>query len=218
MPPPRLRLTRERQLLREGRHIVAGLDEVGRGPLAGPVVSAAVVLDLRRVPAGLADSKALSPERRDELFTLIVAAADVGIGTVSAVEIDRINIRQASLLSMCRALAALPRRPDAALVDGDDPPDLPCPVQTIVKGDASIPSVAAASIVAKVVRDGIMRRLGERYPAYGFATNVGYATLTHLGALAALGPTPFHRHSFAPVRACARLPATVDEVRHALVA
>jgi ribonuclease HII len=215
MAPPRLKLTRERKLLREGHHVVAGLDEVGRGPLAGPVVSAAVVLDLRRVPAGLADSKALSPERREELFGLIVASAEVGIGTVSPAEIDRINIRQASLLSMCRALAALPRAPDAALVDGDDPPDLPCPVQTVVKGDSSIPSVAAASIVAKVVRDGIMRRLGERYPAYGFATNVGYATVTHLGALAALGPTPFHRHSFAPVRACARPAPSIGDTPRA---
>lgn len=200
MPPPLLKPTRERQLARCGHGLVAGLDEVGRGPLAGPVVAAAVVLDLKRIPKGLADSKVLDPERREELFGEILAVARVGIASVSAREIDAINIRQASLLAMCRALAALPCRPEAALVDGNDAPDLPCHVQTIVKGDASVPSIAAASIVAKVVRDRLMRRLAESFPAYGFATNVGYATATHLAALSAHGPCPYHRRSFAPVR------------------
>jgi ribonuclease HII len=163
-------------------------------------VAAAVVLDLKRVPAGLADSKALDRERREELFAEILARAEVGIGSASAAEIDRINIRQASLLAMCRALEALPCLPDVALVDGNDAPRLPCPVHTIVKGDAHVPSIAAASIVAKVVRDRMMRRLHELFPLYGFATNVGYSTGFHLSALAAAGPCPYHRQSFAPVR------------------
>jgi ribonuclease HII len=200
MPPPALKLTRERQLKRCGHGTIAGLDEVGRGPLAGPVVAAAVVLDLKRVPDGLADSKALTADRRDELFLQIVESAAVGIASVSAAEIDRINIRQASLAAMCRALAALPCVPDVAIVDGNDPPALPCPVHTVIGGDATIPSVAAASIVAKVVRDRMMRRLAAAYPAYGFATNVGYSTRTHLAALAEIGPCELHRRSFAPVR------------------
>ncbi len=203
MPIPILKPTRERQLLRRGHGTVAGLDEVGRGPLAGPVVAAAVVLDLKRIPQGLADSKALAPERREELFLEILASAAVGIASVPACEIDIRNIRQASLLAMCRALDALPCRPDVALVDGNDPPRLPCPVHTVIKGDASIPSIAAASIVAKVVRDRMMRRLAERYPAFGFTTNVGYSTATHLSALTSGGPCPYHRRSFAPVRIAA---------------
>lgn len=201
MPPlPLLKPTRERKLIRCGHGTVAGLDEVGRGPLAGPVVAAAVVLDLKRIPAGLADSKALTAERREELFVEILAVAAVGIASVPASEVDGRNIRQASLHAMCRALAALPCVPDAALVDGNDPPNLPCPVHTVIKGDASVPSIAAASIVAKVVRDRTMRRLAERFPAYGFTTNVGYSTASHLSALAETGPSPFHRRSFAPVR------------------
>lgn len=211
MPIPILRPTRERQLKSCGHGTVAGLDEVGRGPLAGPVVAAAVVLDLKRIPKGLADSKALTAERREELFVEIMSSAAVGIGSVPPAEIDRRNIRQASLLAMCHALAALPCRPDAALVDGNDPPALPCPVHTIIKGDASIPSIAAASIVAKVVRDRMMRRLAEMYPVYGFATHVGYSTPTHLAALRLHGPCPHHRRSFAPVRiAAASLLMTAD--------
>lgn len=211
MPIPILRPTRERRLHRCGHGTVAGLDEVGRGPLAGPVVAAAVVLDMKRIPAGLADSKALPAERREQLFLEILASAAVGIASVPASEIDSRNIRQASLLAMCRALAALPCRPDAALVDGNDPPDLPCPVHTVIKGDASIPSIAAASIVAKVVRDRMMRRLAELYPVYGFSTNVGYSTATHLAALSANGPCPHHRRSFAPVRiAASNLGVTAD--------
>ena len=164
MPPVALKVSHERKLKRCGHGTVAGLDEVGRGPLAGPVVAAAVVLDLRRVPFGLADSKALQPERREELFAEIVATAEVGVASVPADEIDARNIRQASLLAMCRALEALPCLPDLALVDGNDPPDLPCCVHTIVKGDARIASIAAASIVAKVVRDRMMRRLAETFP------------------------------------------------------
>ena len=215
MPPPVLKPTRERELKRCGHGTVAGLDEVGRGPLAGPVVAAAVVLDLRRIPPGLADSKVLSADRREELFRVILATSAVGIASVPAREIDWRNIRQASLAAMCRALAALPCVPDAALVDGNDPPDLPCPVHMIVRGDASVPSIAAASIVAKVVRDRMMRRLAEAFPTYGFGSNVGYSTAAHLSALTEAGPCPFHRRSFAPVR-IARL--ALDEAAAASLA
>jgi ribonuclease HII len=199
-PKTCLGLDREHALRAAGYRCIAGLDEVGRGPLAGPVVSAAVVLDLDAVPAGLADSKALTAARREALFAEIVATSRVGIASVSHSEIDVINIRQASLLAMCRALAALPCKPDMALVDGNDPPALPCSAEAIIKGDASIASIAAASIVAKVVRDRLMGRLGESFPSYGFATNAGYGTKTHLSALTNEGPCPFHRMSFAPLR------------------
>jgi ribonuclease HII len=211
MPPPILKPTHERRLKRCGHGTVAGLDEVGRGPLAGPVVAAAVVLDLKRVPQGLADSKALSAARREELFVEILASCEVGIASVSPTEIDAINIRQATLRAMCRALAALPCIPDVALVDGNDAPDLPCPVETIIKGDANIPSIAAASIVAKVVRDRMMYRLHEHFPVYGFATNVGYSTGLHLSALKADGPCLYHRRSFAPVRLAESAPLLAAE-------
>ena len=191
---------REYELRSCGHGTIAVLDEVGRGPLAGPVVAAAVVLDLLNVPEGLNDSKLLPIERREALFEEILATAHVGIASMSHVEVDTRNIRQASLTAMCRALAALPCRPDIALVDGNDPPDLPCDVEMIVKGDARIPSIAAASIVAKVVRDRMMKRLAASFPAYGFATNVGYGTAVHYAALTSHGPCPFHRTTFAPVR------------------
>jgi len=197
---PGLGLDRELSARAQGYTCIAGLDEVGRGPLAGPVVSAAAVLDLDRVPQGLADSKALSAARREALFAEILATAHVGIASVSHQEIDSINIRQASLLAMCRALAALPCTPDIAFIDGNDPPDLPCATQAIVKGDSHIASIAAASIVAKVVRDRMMARLGQAFPAYGFASNAGYSTKAHLSAVASEGPCPFHRMSFAPLR------------------
>lgn len=184
----------------EGFACIAGLDEVGRGPLAGPVVSAAVVLDLDNVPQGLADSKALSAQRREAVFAGIMATAQVGIACVPHEAIDSINIRQASLLAMRRALKALSCTPDLALVDGNDPPLLPCVTRAFVKGDAHIASIAAASIVAKVVRDRMMARLDALYPAYGFASNAGYSTKTHLAVLASEGPCPFHRLSFAPLR------------------
>jgi ribonuclease HII len=193
-------LGREKKLRRCGHGTIAGIDEVGRGPLAGPVVAAAVVLDLKRVPKGLADSKALTAPEREDLFEKIVATAQVGIASVSHAEIDTINIRHASLSAMCRALAALPCTPDIALVDGNDAPHLPCATEMIVKGDATVASIAAASIVAKVVRDRLMRRLGLTFPAYGFGSNVGYSTPVHLSALDGVGPCPFHRRSFAPVR------------------
>jgi ribonuclease HII len=197
---PDLGLDREHAARAAGYTCIAGLDEVGRGPLAGPVVSAAVVLDLDNVPQGLADSKALTAARREALFAEILATSQVGIASVSHQEIDAINIRQASLLAMCRALAALPCKPDMAFVDGNDPPDLPCSTEAVIKGDSSIASIAAASIVAKVVRDRMMARLGQAYPAYGFANNAGYSTKAHLLGIANEGPCPFHRLSFSPLR------------------
>jgi ribonuclease HII len=202
-----LGLDRELSARAQGFTCIAGLDEVGRGPLAGPVVSAAVVLDLDNVPQGLADSKALTAARREALFAEILATAQVGIASVSHREIDSINIRQASLLAMCRALSALPCRPDMALVDGNDPPPLPCSTEAVVKGDSSIASIAAASIVAKVVRDRMMARLGNAYPAYGFASNAGYSTRTHLTVLASRGPLPVPSHEF-----CAASPRVTGPV------
>ncbi|MGO4387216.1 ribonuclease HII [Microvirga sp. 2YAF29] len=200
--PPKSVLGLERETIARaaGYTCIAGLDEVGRGPLAGPVVSAAVVLDLGNVPQGLADSKALTAARRETLFAEILTTSHVGIASVSHTEIDTINIRQASLLAMCRALAALPCRPDMAFVDGNDPPRLPCATEAVIKGDSKIASIAAASIVAKVVRDRMMARLSETYPAYGFASNAGYSTKTHLTVLASDGPCPYHRLSFAPLK------------------
>jgi ribonuclease HII len=190
----------ERAMLRQGHRHVAGVDEAGRGPLAGPVVAAAVILDRRRIPAGIDDSKALTPEGRDLLFDAILGCAEVSIAAVSASEIDRIDIRQATLLAMRRAIAGLPRRPCVALIDGNDPPKLACATRAIIGGDALSLSIAAASIVAKVFRDGLMRRLEAVHPGYGFAAHKGYSTKLHLDALARLGPSAAHRMSFAPVR------------------
>ncbi len=189
--------------------IVCGVDEAGRGPLAGPVVAAAVVLDPKRFPRSLRerldDSKVLSAEERDICWAALGrcverGAAHVGIGAASAREIDTINILRAALLAMARAVAALAVSPDIALVDGNIPPPLACTVQTVVKGDGLSFSIAAASVVAKVTRDRLMRALAPRYPGYGWETNVGYATREHGEAIGRLGPTPHHRRSFAPVR------------------
>ena len=182
--------------------LVCGIDEVGRGPLAGPVVAAAVILDRRRLPRalrlGLDDSKKLSPEKREEYAALIRRCAVIGLGAASAAEIDRRNILRATLLAMARAVAALGLVPDSALVDGNVAPDLPCPVRTVIGGDGLSLSIAAASVVAKVTRDRLMRRLALRYAGYGWERNVGYGTREHRAALVALGPTPHHRRSFAP--------------------
>ncbi len=192
----------ERRLLRRGVWPVAGMDEAGRGPLAGPVAAAAVILDPQNIPRGLNDSKLLTPEEREKLYGSIMArAVAVAVGFSSAAEIDSINIRQATLRAMRRALAALAAPPRYVLIDGDDlPPGLCCDGETIVKGDGAILSVAAASIVAKVVRDRLMRRLCAVYPVYGFSQHVGYATPAHLAAIAANGPCPYHRLSFSPFR------------------
>jgi ribonuclease HII len=188
----------------EAGGLVCGIDEAGRGPLAGPVVAAAVVLDLDHMPRALRravdDSKALSAEAREEQFAALRRCAIIGIGAASVAEIDRINILRASLLAMVRAVAALGFRPDLALVDGNVPPPLACPVRTVVDGDAKSLSVAAASIAAKVTRDLAMHALARRYPGYGWESNVGYGTAQHCRALADLGATRHHRRSFAPVR------------------
>jgi len=190
----------ERAMLKKGHRFVAGVDEAGRGPLAGPVVAAAVILDKRRMPKGIDDSKALQPDNRASLFDAILACSEVSISAVGPSDIDRIDIRQATLLAMRRAVAGLPRRPCAALIDGNDPPELACETQAIIGGDALSLSIAAASIVAKVFRDGLMCRLETAHPGYGFASHKGYSTRFHLEALVRLGPSAAHRMSFAPVR------------------
>lgn len=192
----------EARLLAKGVWPVAGVDEVGRGPLAGPVAAAAVILDPRRPPEGVNDSKALSPRAREIAFDAIMArAVAVSVAFAPAAEIDATDIRKAALAAMARAIAGLAHPAAYALIDGRDLPDgLLCPARALIKGDASSMSIAAASIVAKVARDRMMRRLAALYPQYGFETNAGYGTKPHLAALAAHGPTPFHRFSFAPLR------------------
>lgn len=192
---------RETQAIASGLWPLAGVDEVGRGPLAGPVVAAAVILDPQAVPDGLDDSKNLSAARREELFALIAESAlAIGVASATATEIDTINIRQATLLAMRRAVAALAVPPAFVLVDGNDPPALACPAESVIGGDAQIASIAAASIIAKVTRDAMMARLCARYPAYGFSAHAGYGTPWHRAALQAHGPCPEHRYSFAPVK------------------
>ncbi|MGA2639068.1 ribonuclease HII [Methylocella sp.] len=200
MDRPDFRL--ERRLLKRGVWPVAGVDEAGRGPLAGPVAAAAVILDPQNLPRGLNDSKLLTPDAREKLFEAIMARAlAVAVGFATAAEIDAINIRQATFIAMRRALAALAESPAYVLVDGNDLPEsLCCSGETIVKGDGAILSIAAASIVAKVARDRLMRRLCAVHPAYGFSRHVGYATEAHLAAIEAHGPCPYHRLSFSPFR------------------
>lgn len=180
---------------------VAGVDEVGRGPMAGPVVAAAVILTPGRIPDGIDDSKVLERDTRERLHDEIRAAAAVGIAAASVRTIDAINILQATMLAMRRAVARLPLAPALVIVDGNRLPDLPYPAMALVRGDARSLSVAAASIVAKVVRDRLMTRLAARYPQFGWDNNAGYCTAEHLAALARHGPSVHHRRSFAPVRA-----------------
>ena len=180
---------------------VCGIDEVGRGPLAGAVVAAAVILDPARPIAGLADSKKLSERQRERLFDLICDQALAwSLGRAEVEEIDRLNILQASLLAMQRAAEALPVAPEHALVDGNRLPRLPCSAEAIVGGDASEACIAAASIIAKVTRDREMVELDALYPGYGLARHKGYPTKVHLEALKSQGVTPIHRRSFGPVR------------------
>ena len=193
-----------------GRRIV-GIDEAGRGPWAGPVVAAAVWLDPLLLPAALTasldDSKKLTRARREELFQAIAAAADeaparlrFAVATASVAEIDRLNILQASLLAMARAVAGLDFRPHGALIDGNRAPDLPCPARTVIGGDGRSLSIAAASIAAKVTRDALMADLAAVHPGYGWERNAGYGTAEHRAALARLGVTSHHRRSFRPIR------------------
>jgi ribonuclease HII len=193
--------SRETQAIAAGLWPLAGIDEVGRGPLAGPVVAAAVILDPAAIPDGLDDSKRLTAMRREELFGAIAESAlAIAVASATAAEIDALNIRQATLLAMRRAVAALPLVPLHVLVDGNDPPVLACPCEAIIQGDGLVASIAAASIVAKVARDRMMVRLCRRYPVYGFSGHVGYATASHRAAILEHGPCPEHRYSFAPVK------------------
>ena len=187
--------------MRRSAWLVAGVDEVGRGPLAGAVVAAAVVLDECRPVPGLDDSKALPEARREALAEHIrERALGFALGRAEPEEIDRLNILAASLLAMRRAVEALPQAPQQVLVDGIHPPALRCSVHCRAKGDGLLPAVSAASILAKVARDAEMVALDERYPGYGLAQHKGYPTASHLAALRSLGPSPVHRRSFAPVR------------------
>ncbi len=181
--------------------LVAGVDEAGRGPLAGPVVAAAVILDAKRPIAGLADSKVLAPARRQVLAHAIKQRALCwAVGRAEVADIDRLNILQASLLAMRRAVETLDIVPDLVLIDGNRAPSLACRVKTVIKGDATVPSVQAASILAKVARDAEMFTLDKAFPGYGFSRHKGYPTATHLLALAIFGVSPVHRRSFGPVR------------------
>jgi ribonuclease HII len=180
--------------------IVCGIDEAGRGPLAGPVVAAAVVLDRNRFPRGIDDSKALPARAREAICARLYKVAAVGVGIVSVEEIDRLNIFWARMLAMSRAVDALGLDPAMVLVDGNRCPDWARPSLAIVAGDTKCRSIAAASIVAKVTRDRIMAGHARVHPGYGWETNQGYPTPQHLEALHRLGPTPLHRRSFAPVR------------------
>ncbi len=179
---------------------VCGVDEVGRGPWAGPVVACAVILDPNQIPDGLNDSKKLTKKRREALFDPIMNSAMVGIGMASVQEIDEINILNATFLAMRRAIDELPQQPAHALIDGNKiPPDLPCTAQAIIKGDSISVSIAAASIIAKVTRDRMMVALSQQFPGYGWENNAGYGVKAHQEGLTRLGVTPHHRVSFKPI-------------------
>jgi len=226
-PAPRLPLNepivrpsfrRERRAFKAGIWPVAGCDEAGRGPLAGPVVAAAVVLDPDRIPRGLNDSKKLTADEREKLYEKICATAQVAVAFGSIARIDRDNILRASLWALARAVKALPVVPRLVYVDGNIKIDAGCDCEAVVSGDALVLSVAAASIVAKVTRDRLMVRLGFEHPGYGFERHMGYSVPEHFAALARLGPTIHHRRSFAPVAAkLAALGGASDEVIAALL-
>ena len=191
----------ESRLLKTMPGPVCGVDEAGRGPLAGPVVAAAVILERGRIPKGLNDSKQLDEDARETLFPRIMEmAVAVGVGEASVEEIDLVNIRQATHLAMARAVRALSIAAEFALVDGNDAPALPCKCDTLIKGDGRSVSIAAASIIAKVTRDRLMRRLHDEHPGYNWRSNKGYGTPEHYTGLRLHGVTVHHRRSFAPVR------------------
>jgi ribonuclease HII len=202
---------RERAALKRGVWPVAGCDEAGRGPLAGPVVAAAVILDPKKVPRGLDDSKKLDPATREKLYARICASAEVAVAFAPPARIDRDNILRASLWALARAVAGLPVRPQLVFVDGRDRIDTCCECQAVISGDAIIASIAAASIIAKVTRDRLMTRLGLLYPGYGFEQHKGYSVPEHCKALVRLGPTIHHRRSFAPVAASYGDPAVAQD-------
>ena len=190
---------RERAAFKRGVWPVAGCDEAGRGPLAGPVVAAAVILDPDNVPRGLDDSKRLTPERREVLYERICARAQVAVAMAPPSRIDRDNILRASLWALARAVASLPVKPHLVFVDGRDRIDAGCDCEAVIGGDGLVASIAAASIVAKVTRDRLMTCLGAAHPGYGFERHMGYSVPEHFAALDRLGPTIHHRRSFSPV-------------------
>jgi len=190
----------EKAAIENGASIIAGVDEVGRGPLCGPVTAAAVILDPSNIPDGLNDSKKLTAKRRAVLYDILLDCAEVSIAHASVEEIDQLNILRASHLAMERAVAGLPRTPDHLLIDGNMiPRGLTIPAQAVIKGDAKSVSISAASIMAKICRDRLMVDLAQQYPGYGWEKNAGYPTAVHLKALQQLGVTPHHRRSFKPV-------------------
>ena len=189
---------REKKIIKRGGAPVAGCDEAGRGPLAGPVVAAAVILDPKKIPPGLNDSKQLTKAARDALFEAICATAHVSVSSISARFIDQSDIRKASLEAMRRAVLGLAIAPRHVLVDGRDLPQLPCDGDAVIGGDGLSVSIAAASIIAKVTRDRMMERVGLAYPAYGFEAHMGYGTKKHRDSITAHGPCPYHRLSFSP--------------------
>ena len=179
---------------------VAGVDEAGRGPWAGPVVAAAVILDPARIPAGIDDSKALEPEDREAIYARLIAVAEIGVGIADVRRIDRDNILNATMWAMAQAMRKLQSKPRLALIDGNRAPDLRCQTRTVVGGDAKCLSIAAASIIAKVTRDRLMVALGLELPHYGFERHKGYGTPEHQTAIGRHGVTPHHRRSFRPVQ------------------
>ena len=205
--------SRERAAMKRGVFPVAGCDEAGRGPLAGPVVAAAVILDPRRIPKGLNDSKKLNAETRAALYEKICARSQVAIAIAPPARIDVDNIRGASLWALARAVKALPVMPRLVFVDGIDRIDVDCECKAVISGDALVLSIAAASIVAKVTRDRLMGCLGAAHPGYGFERHMGYSVPEHFAALNRLGPCVHHRRKFAPVAALLGVtdPAEVDE-------
>lgn len=191
----------ETAYLETGQGPVAGVDEAGRGPWAGPVVAAAVILNVENIPDGLNDSKKLTEAKREVLFDQIKATSKVGVGIVSSSMIDQINVLQATMQAMSEALSSLPDQPAIALIDGNKAPPVEMVCETIKKGDGKSLSIAAASIIAKVTRDRIMKDMDSQFPGYGFARHKGYGTAIHSSALDKLGPCPQHRFSFAPIKA-----------------
>ena len=192
-----------------GVELVAGVDEVGRGPLCGPVIAAAVILDPARPIAGLNDSKKLTARQREALFDIICHQALAwSLGRAEVAEIDQLNILHATMLAMQRAVAGLSLQPQLAYIDGNRCPTLPCRAEAVVKGDSRVPEIAAASIIAKVTRDREMVVLDQQWPGYGIAGHKGYPTAAHMAALKKLGPAPIHRRSFKPVRVLLELAGT----------
>ena len=200
MTKPAPDFTIEQSAIDAGHTLIAGVDEVGRGPLCGPVTAAAVILDPQNIPAGLNDSKKLTAKRREALYDLLLECATVSVAHATVAEIDELNILRASHLAMERAVAGLPKIPAHVLIDGNlIPKGLTISAQAVVKGDGKSVSIAAASIMAKTVRDRIMVDLAQQYPGYGWEKNAGYPTAVHLESLQKLGVTPHHRRSFKPV-------------------